>query len=98
MKIIRFYIVPEVVDCTKYLNWREPWNKNYIYKQQDLRTVINCLHSQLEKNNDHMGKMNEELVEMKEELAEIKSKVILKIHNFHDVHVIFQYPETDLTN
>ena len=83
MKIIRFYIVPEVADCTKYLNWHERENKNFIYKQQDLRTVINCLHGQLDKNYDHMVKKNEEFAEMKEEfaemkeeLAEIKSKVL----------------------
>ena len=83
MKIIGFNKVPEVADCTKYLIWHEFENKNYIYKQQDLRTVINCLHGQLVKNYDHMVKKNEEFAdmkeefaEMKEELAEIKSKVL----------------------
>ena len=69
MKITKYNIVPEIADCTKYLVWRERKNKNYKYDQQDLRTVINCLHSQLVKNNGHLVKMNEKLVE-------IESKVI----------------------
>ena len=48
--IFNFEIVPELVDCTKYLGYLNTDSfANFRASDQDLKTVFGCLQSQLKK-------------------------------------------------
>ena len=48
--ISNFEIVPELVDCTHYLGYINTENfGNFRASDQDLKTVLGCLQTQLEK-------------------------------------------------
>ena len=46
--IFLFYIVPELVDCSKYLHWEE-YPDHDVLHDPDMMTVIKCLEAQMHK-------------------------------------------------
>ena len=48
LKMFLFYIVPELVDCSKYLHWEE-YPDHDVLHDPDMMTVIKCLEAQMHK-------------------------------------------------